>query len=301
MMKASAGGGGRGMKVVTDYKDIQQMFTSASAEARAAFGDDTLYVEKFIPNARHIEVQLLGDRFGNVIHLGERDCSLQRRHQKIIEETPAPGITDALREEIRHTAVTLARNIGYENAGTVEFLVDQEVGAFYFLEMNTRIQVEHPVTESITGIDLVQEQFHIASGNALRFAQSDVNFRGHAIECRITAELPNEGFRPNPGRIVEWFPPEGPNIRLDTHCYAGYNIPIFYDSMLAKLIIYGSNRAEAVDRMRRALEQFSITGVGTTLPFLRFVMGHPDFAAGNVSTHLVEDMIEQMLARGKIQ
>jgi acetyl-CoA carboxylase biotin carboxylase subunit len=298
MLKASAGGGGRGMKVVTDYKDIQEMFTSASAEARAAFGDDALYVEKFIPNARHIEVQLLGDRFGNVIHLGERDCSLQRRHQKIIEETPAPSITDALREEIRQTAVTLARNIGYENAGTVEFLVDQDAGAFYFLEMNTRIQVEHPVTESVTGIDLVQEQFHIASGNALRFAQSDVNFRGHAIECRITAELPNEGFRPNPGRIVEWLPPEGPNIRLDTHCYAGYNIPIFYDSMLAKLIIYGSNRTEAVDRMRRALEQFSITGIGTTLPFLRFVIGHRDFAAGNVSTHLVAELIDQMLAGG---
>lgn len=294
MIKASAGGGGRGMKVVSNYKDVQHMFTSASAEARAAFGDDSLYVERFIPNARHIEIQLLGDRLGNVIHLGERDCSLQRRHQKIVEESPAPNITNTLREEIRQTAVTLARSIGYENAGTVEFLVDQDSASFYFLEMNTRIQVEHPVTEMITGIDVVQAQFRIAGGEALPFSQSDVTFRGHAIECRITAELPNDGFRPNPGRIVAWVPPEGPNIRLDTHCYAGYSVPMFYDSMLAKLIIYGSDRTEAVDRMQRALNQFSIGGIGTTLPFLRFIMSHPSFTSGNVSTHLVEDLIHHM-------
>jgi acetyl-CoA carboxylase biotin carboxylase subunit len=299
MMKAAAGGGGRGMKIVTDYKDMQQMFGSASAEARAAFGDDTLYLERYIPNARHIEVQVLGDRFGNVVHLGERDCSLQRRHQKLVEESPAPAITEPLREQIRQAGVTLARNIRYENAGTVEFIVDQDTETFYFLEMNTRIQVEHPVSEMITGIDLVQEQFRVARGESLRFSQSDVTFRGHAIECRINAELPAEGFRPSPGRIVEWRAPEGPNIRLDTHCYAGYTIPMYYDSMLAKLIVYGCDRTEALERMRRALEQFTVSGVGTTLAFLHFVMGHPDFAAGKVNTTLVERLIEQMLAPGK--
>jgi acetyl-CoA carboxylase biotin carboxylase subunit len=299
MLKAAAGGGGRGMKVVTDYKDMQRMFTSASAEARAAFGDDTVYLERFIANARHIEVQVLGDRFGNIIHLGERDCSLQRRHQKVVEEAPAPAITDTLREAIRQAAMTMARSIGYENAGTVEFIVDQDAGTFYFLEMNTRIQVEHPVSEAITGIDLVQEQFRVARGEPLRFSQADVKFRGHAIECRINAELPHEGFRPSPGRITGWLAPEGPNIRLDTHCYTGYTVPMFYDSMLAKLIVYGSDRAEAVDRMRRALEQFSVAGIDTTLPFLHFVMGHPNFVAGKVSTHLLEELIHEMLAQAE--
>jgi acetyl-CoA carboxylase biotin carboxylase subunit len=294
MMKAAAGGGGRGMKIVSDYKDMRQMFAAASAEARTAFGDDTLYLERFIPNARHIEVQLLGDRFGNVVHLGERDCSLQRRHQKVIEEAPAPGISDARRAEIHHAAVTLARNISYENAGTVEFIFDQDAQTFYFLEMNTRIQVEHPVSEMITGIDLVQEQLRIAGGEALRFSQADVKIRGHSIECRITAELAAEDFRPSPGRIASWCPPQGPNIRLDTHCYEGYTVPIFYDSMLGKLIVYGIDRADAIERMRRALDQFSVSGIGTTLPFLRFVMGHPDFAAGKVNTHLIGDLISQM-------
>jgi len=297
MLKAAAGGGGRGMKIVTHQEEMPQMFASAAAEARAAFGDDTLYLERFIANARHIEVQLLGDRFGNVIHLGERDCSLQRRHQKVVEEAPAPAITDALRDKIRQAAVTLGCSIGYENAGTVEFIVDQDSGAFFFLEMNTRIQVEHPVTEAITGIDLVQEQFRIANGEQLRILQQDVTFRGHAIECRINAELPNEQFRPNPGRITTWSPPQGLNIRLDTHCYPGYIVPMFYDSMLGKLIIYGSDREEAIERMRCALEQFSIEGVGTTLPFLQFVMSHPDFRVGKVNTHLVAKMIPQLFAQ----
>ncbi len=294
MLKAAAGGGGRGMKVVTEHQDMRQMFASASAEARSAFGDDTLYLERYIPNARHIEVQVLGDRFGNVIHLGERDCSLQRRHQKLVEEAPAPAISEALRAQIRQSGATLARNIGYENAGTVEFIVDKDSGEFYFLEMNTRIQVEHPVTEAITGMDLVQEQFRVAAGEPLRFSQAQVTFRGHAIECRINAELPNEGFRPDPGRIVEWLPPEGPNIRVDSHCYAGYTVPMFYDSMLAKLIVYGSDRAEAVQRMQRALERFSVVGIGTTVPFLHFVMCHPDFSAGKVNTRLVEELLPQM-------
>jgi acetyl-CoA carboxylase biotin carboxylase subunit len=297
MMKAAAGGGGRGMKIVNDYKVMPQLFAAASAEARTAFGDDTLYLERFIPNARHIEVQVLGDRFSNVIHLGERDCSLQRRHQKVVEEAPAPDLSDARRAEIHDAAVTLARNINYENAGTVEFIFDQESKKFYFLEMNTRIQVEHPVTEMITGIDLVQEQLRIAGGEALRFSQDDVITRGHSIECRITAELATEGFRPTPGRITKWCPPQGPNIRLDTHCYEGYTVPIFYDSMLGKLIVYGTDRAEAIERMRRALSGFSVSGVSTTLPFLRFVMEHPVFAAGKVNTHLIEDLIPQMLSQ----
>ena len=299
MMKAAAGGGGRGMKIVTDAKDLRQMFASASAEARAAFGDDTLYLERYIPNARHIEVQVLGDRHGNVIHLGERDCSLQRRHQKLVEEAPAPDISELLREEIRAAGVALARGFGYESAGTVEFIVDQDAGAFFFLEMNTRIQVEHPITETITGIDLVQEQLRVARGEPLRFTQSDVIFRGHAIECRINAELASEGFRPSPGRIEKWQPPEGPNIRLDSHCYTGYVVPMFYDSMLGKLIVYGHNRAEAVDRMLCALEQFEVSGIHTTLPFLKFVIGHPHFAAGKVNTRLVEELIPQMMARDK--
>jgi acetyl-CoA carboxylase biotin carboxylase subunit len=294
MMKAAAGGGGRGMKIVTRSEDIQRMFDAASAEARAAFGDDTLYLERYIPNARHIEVQLLGDRFGNIIHLGERDCSLQRRHQKVVEEAPAPAVSEQLREQIREAAVKLGRGIGYENAGTVEFIVDQDADAFFFLEMNTRIQVEHPVTEMITGIDLVQEQFRVAAGEKLRFSQSDIIFRGHAIECRINAEVPSEGFRPSPGMITQWESPAGPNIRLDTHSYAGYMVPIYYDSLLGKLIVYGFDREEAMHRMQRALAQFSVGGIGTTLEFLQFAMSHPDFISGKVNTQLVEKMITEM-------
>ncbi len=297
MMKAAAGGGGRGMKIVRESKDMRSMFASASAEARTAFGDDSLYLERYIANARHIEVQVLGDSHGNVIHLGERDCSMQRRHQKLVEEAPAPDISELLRDEIRQAAVALAKGFGYENAGTVEFIVDQDAGAFYFLEMNTRIQVEHPVTEMITGIDLVQEQLRVARGEVLRFKQSDVHFRGHAIECRINAELPEEGFRPSPGLITEWLPPEGPNIRLDSHCHTGYTVPMFYDSMLGKLIVYGTSREEAVYRMVRALEVFKVSGINTTLAFQHFMISHPEFAAGRVNTHLVEELIPQMLAR----
>lgn len=293
MMKAAAGGGGRGMKIVAQREKIRHMFEEASAEARAAFGDDTLYLERYIPNARHVEVQLLGDRFGNVIHLGERDCSLQRRHQKIVEEAPAPGLSDELRGQIRQAAVKLGRAMQYENAGTVEFIVNQDSETFYFLEMNTRIQVEHPVTEMITGIDLVQEQFRVAAGEELRFTQSDVVLRGHAIECRINAEIPSERFRPSPGLITQWDPPSGPNIRLDTHCYAGYSVPVFYDSMLGKLIVYGCDRQEAIRRMDRALERFSISGIDTTLQFLSLAINHPDFIAGNVNTVLAEKIIAE--------
>lgn len=294
MIKAAAGGGGRGMKIVRQMDDMAAMFTSAANEARAAFGDDTLYLERYIANARHIEVQVLGDRYGNVIHLGERDCSLQRRHQKLVEEAPAPNITDQLRQQVREAGVALARGFGYENAGTVEFIVDQDAQTFYFLEMNTRIQVEHPVTEMITGIDLVQEQLRVARGERLRFEQQDVQFRGHAIECRINAEQPEQDFRPSPGLVTCWQPPEGPNIRLDSHCYEGYNVPIFYDSMIGKLIVYGTDRAEARERMSRALELFRVEGISTTLAFQHFLINQPGFVNGQVNTMLVEEVLPQL-------
>ena len=292
MIKAASGGGGRGMKIVMQPEQLQRMFESASAEAKAAFGDDTLYLERYIPNARHVEVQVLGDTHGNLIHLGERDCSLQRRHQKLVEESPAPAMAEALRQAIREAGVTLARNIGYVNAGTVEFIFDEDEKKFYFLEMNTRIQVEHPVSEMVTGIDLVQEQIRVARGEKLRFRQEDIVFRGHAIECRINAEVPHQGFRPSPGRITEWKPPEGPNIRLDSHCYEGYAVPPYYDSMIGKLIVYGSSRDEALARMGHALARFRVAGIGTTMEFLGYVMTHPDFACGKVNTTLVDRMVE---------
>ena len=297
MLKAAAGGGGRGMKIVPRRDDMQRLFAAASGESRAAFGDDTLYLERYISNARHVEVQILGDSHGHVIHLGERDCSLQRRHQKVVEESPAPLLPEALRQSIRDAALKLGRGIAYQNAGTVEFIVDGDIGEFYFLEMNTRIQVEHPVSEMVSGIDLVQEQFRVAAGEALRFTQEDVVLRGHAIECRINAEVPSEGFRPSPGLITVWQPPQGPNIRLDSHCYAGYRVPIYYDSMLAKLIVYGSDRNEAIQRMRSALARFQVEGIGTTLPFLRYAMAQEDFVAGRVNTALVEKMINEMAAK----
>lgn len=294
MLKAAAGGGGRGMKIVQCSDDLPSMFAAAAGEARSAFGDGTLYLERYIENARHVEVQVLGDTHGNLIHLGERDCSLQRRHQKIVEESPAPALSETLRTAIRQAAIQLARNIAYRSAGTVEFIVDADAGAFYFLEMNTRIQVEHPVTEMVTGIDLVQEQLRVAGGAYLRLAQSAVVLRGHAIECRINAEVPHESFRPSPGRITKWIPPQGPHIRIDTHCYAGYEVPVYYDSLLAKLIVYGSDRTEAVERMQAALDRFTISGIGTTLPFLQHAMAHGDFAMGKVNTALVGKMIEEM-------
>jgi acetyl-CoA carboxylase biotin carboxylase subunit len=294
MMKPAAGGGGRGMKVVNEYDEMERAFMAASAEARSAFGDETLYLERFIRNARHIEVQVLGDSFGNVIHLGERDCSLQRRHQKIVEETPAPGITEELRSEIRQAAVTLARSMNYESAGTVEFIYDEDNKNFYFLEMNTRIQVEHPITEMITGVDLVQRQLLVASGKPLDMSQSQVAFRGHAIECRVTAELPYENFRPSPGRITTWTPPSGEFVRLDTHCFEGYTVPLHYDSLLAKLIVHAESRSKAIDCMLDALARFSIEGIGTTLPFLKFAVSHPEFIGERMNTHLVDRMIEEM-------
>ena len=276
MIKAAAGGGGRGMKIVTRAEDLPQAIVSASAEAGSAFGDPTLYVERYIANARHIEVQVLGDGNGHVIHLGERDCSLQRRHQKLIEEAPAPGIPAQLREQIFAAAIKLVGHMNYLSAGTVEFLFDSDASEFYFLEMNTRIQVEHPVTEMLTGVDIVAEQLRLAGGEPLRFAQHDISFRGHVIECRVTAERPSHNFQPNAGMITQWDPPAGPNIRVDTHCYAGYNVPIFYDSLLAKLIVYGVDRPDALTRASRALRRFKIGGIDTTAAFTAFVLDSPD-------------------------
>ena len=300
LLKAAAGGGGRGMKIVQTHTEIRRMFEAAASEARAAFSDDTLYLERYIAQARHVEVQVLGDSQGNMVHLGERDCSLQRRHQKLVEESPAPGIDAALRDEICAAAVNLSRSIGYENAGTVEFLYDEREKHFYFLEMNTRIQVEHPVSESVTGIDLVQEQLRIARGERLRFNQAEVIFRGHAIECRINAEVPEQGFRPSPGRIARWQPPQGPNIRLDSHCHPGYLVPPYYDSMIGKLIVYGRDRNEALGRLQQALASFQVSGIETTLGFLRRVMAHEDFVAGRVSTMLVERMLEETKDKERI-
>ena len=299
LLKAAAGGGGKGMKIVTQAADVQRMFEAASGEAGASFGDSTLYVERYIANARHIEVQVLGDTHGNVIHVGERDCSLQRRHQKLVEESPAPALSAALREDICNAGARLAKSIAYISAGTVEFIYDEEAKQFFFLEMNTRIQVEHPVSEMVSGIDLVQEQLRVARGEKLRFSQQDVVFRGHAIECRVNAEVPSEGFRPSPGRITEWTPPQGPNIRVDSHCYTGYVVPPYYDSMIGKLIVYGCDRDEAISRMDQALARFRVQGIGTTLDFVRYAVTHPEFRAGRVSTVLVEQMVEERAEASK--
>ncbi len=301
ILKAAAGGGGRGMKVVTEPGTVQQAFLAASVEARSAFGDDTLYLERFIADARHVEVQVLGDGAGHVVHLGERDCSLQRRHQKLVEEAPAPLLGTGLRARICDAAVTLASAMDYRSAGTVEFIVDAAREEFFFLEMNTRIQVEHPVTEAITGIDLVQEQFRIAAGQHLRVTQSDIVFDGHAIECRITAERPLEGFRPDPGTIRTWVVPTGPGIRFDTHCYAGYEVPIYYDSLLAKLIVWGQDREAARLGMERALAALTVEGVGTTASFLRHVIGDAAFRDGRVHTRLLDQMVAAMPVDGHPQ
>ena len=293
ILKAAAGGGGRGMKTVTesDAGTLRRCYDEATAEAATAFGDGTLYVEKFIANARHIEVQVLGDSHGTVIHLGERDCSTQRRHQKLIEEASAPEISDALRSEIHASALKLARNIGYENAGTVEFVYDCDAQKFYFLEMNTRLQVEHPVTEMVTEVDIVAEQLNIAAGGKLSYSQDDIALKGHAIECRINAENPFEDFRPTPGILSTWEIPQGPGIRVDTHCHSGYMVPIYYDSLIAKVIAHGNDREHARKRMLCALREFSVEGISTTIPFLTKVLESDEFRLGKVSTRILERVV----------
>jgi acetyl-CoA carboxylase biotin carboxylase subunit len=296
LLKASAGGGGRGIKLVWNKDEIENTFRTAAAEARAAFGNDTLYMEKYVGNARHIEVQILGDCHGNVIHLGERDCSLQRRHQKIIEEAPAYAVPSEVRTKICNAAATLARSIGYRSAGTIEFIYDNDSAEFYFLEMNTRIQVEHPVTEMITGVDLVAQQLRIARGETLPFKQSDIKFAGHAIECRINAESPQHGFRPCPGHIIDWQEPRGPGIRVDTHCFPGYFVPPYYDSLLAKLIVHADTRQRTGDQTYQALDQFHVSGIDTLVPFLKTVIADPEYRAGAVNTRWLEKKLEQYSA-----
>ena len=288
LLKAAAGGGGKGMKTVSQPEDLETVYREAAAEARSAFGDDRMYLESFIPDARHIEVQVLADRHGNNVHLFERDCSVQRRYQKLVEEAPAPMLSGNLRERLCRAALGITKAIEYENAGTVEFILDQDKGSFHFLEMNTRIQVEHPVTEMITGFDLVQEQIRVAQGEPISFTQSQVVPAGHAIECRINAERPQDDFRPSPGRITRWEPPEGMGIRVDSHCYAGYTVPPYYDSLLAKLIVTGNTRMEAVARLQRALANFHVAGVDTTIPFLTSLVERADFIAGGVNTGWLE-------------
>lgn len=288
LFKAAAGGGGRGIRIVTDAQGVADAYAQASAEAQAAFGDNTLFMERYIADARHVEVQILGDHHGTIVHLGERDCSLQRRFQKVIEEAPSIRLPADMRAQMRAAAVRLVRHIGYFSAGTVEFIVDMQREEFFFLEMNTRLQVEHPVTEMITGVDIVAEQLRIAGGAALSFAQEDLALDGHAIECRINAESPARGFAPAPGRITLWQPPEGPGIRMDSHAYVGWMVSPYYDSLVGKLIITAPDRAEAVRALRAALGQFRIEGLETNLNFLRRVVAHPDFAAGTFNTKWLE-------------
>ena len=289
LLKASAGGGGRGMRVVRNGTELLPAYESARAEAQAAFGDNSVYLEKFVERARHIEIQVMGDRHGGLAHLFERDCSVQRRHQKLIEEAPSPALSPARRAEMAEAALALARDVGYFSAGTVEFIYDAEADRSYFLEMNTRIQVEHPVTEAITGIDLVQEQIRVAAGERLSFRQHDLVPRGHAIECRINAEDSRQDFRPTPGRLTRWQPPVGENLRLDTHCYEGYLVSPYYDSMIAKLIGSGPARAAVIDTLRQALDAFTIEGVSSTVPLHQAVLASGAFAKGEVTTRWLED------------
>ncbi len=288
IIKATAGGGGRGMRLVENSDNLEKMFKAAQGEAEAAFGNDGLYMEKFIMKPRHVEIQILADRFGNVVHLGERDCSVQRRHQKLLEESPSPAINTELRKKMGNAAIAAAKSIGYEGAGTVEFLVDDN-NNFYFMEMNTRIQVEHPVTEMVTGVDLIAEQIKIASGENLEFKQDEIHLNGHAIECRINAEDPSHNFRPSPGKITGWLPPGGPGVRVDSHVYTGYEIPPFYDSLIGKLIVWGKDRNTAIKRMNRALNECAVTGIPTTINFHLTLLNKSKFKEGRIHTKYVEE------------
>jgi acetyl-CoA carboxylase biotin carboxylase subunit len=288
LLKASAGGGGRGMRRVNSDDEMARSFDQARSEAQSAFGDGSLYLEKFLVGVRHIEVQILGDARGTVVHLGERDCTLQRRHQKLVEEGPS-SLSPALRRQLTEAAVRLGEVSGYRGAGTVEFVFDPASQQFYFIEVNCRIQVEHPVTEGITGIDIVSEQLRVAGGEGLSFVQADVRPRGHAIECRINAEDAAENFRPCPGTLTAFSPPGGMGVRVDTHCYSGYAVPPHYDSLLAKLVVTAPDRDQAVRRMRRALGEFVVAGIPTTIPFLLQVLEAPDFVSNRIHTRWIEE------------
>ena len=286
IVKATAGGGGRGMRIVRHEGELEEMYNLAQSEARCAFGNGGVYVEKYLENPRHIEVQIIADQYGNVVHLGERDCSIQRRHQKLLEEAPSPVITAEIREKMGQAAINAAKGIGYEGAGTIEFLLDNK-NNFYFMEMNTRIQVEHPVTEMIFSVDLLKEQVRIAAGERLSFTQEDMKIHGHAIECRINAEDSDKNFMPCPGKIDGYIAPGGPGVRVDSHMYSNYKIPPTYDSLMGKLICWGKDREEARIRMLRALDEYAITGVKTTIPFHQKILKHPKFVDGDFNTSFI--------------
>ncbi|MEI8389399.1 MAG: acetyl-CoA carboxylase biotin carboxylase subunit [bacterium] len=286
IVKATAGGGGRGMRIVRHEGELEEMYNLAQSEARCAFGNGGVYVEKYLENPRHIEVQIIADQYGNVVHLGERDCSIQRRHQKLLEEAPSPVITAEVREKMGQAAINAAKGIGYEGAGTIEFLLDNK-NNFYFMEMNTRIQVEHPVTEMIFSVDLLKEQVRVAAGERLSFTQEDMKIHGHAIECRINAEDSDKNFMPCPGKIDGYIAPGGPGVRVDSHMYSNYKIPPTYDSLMGKLICWGKDREEARIRMLRALDEYAITGVKTTIPFHQKILKHPKFIDGDFNTSFI--------------
>jgi acetyl-CoA carboxylase biotin carboxylase subunit len=291
LIKAAAGGGGRGMRVARDASDLKANLQAAKAESAVAFGDDTVYIEKYLTRPRHVEIQVLADTHGNAVYLFERDCSVQRRHQKLIEEAPSPALNEELRAQMGEAALKAVRAVDYVNAGTVEFLLDTD-GSFYFMEMNTRVQVEHPVTEAISGVDIIKEQIRIAAGAEMRHtSQEHLRINGHAIEFRINAEDPSAGFRPTPGRIEVFNPPGGFGVRVDSHAYSGYHVPQYYDSLIAKLIVWGETRYEALNRARRALDEFIIVGVPTTIPFHQVVIENETFQRGEVYTDFVETQI----------
>lgn len=290
MIKASAGGGGKGMRIAHNRPSLVSSLQMAQTEAQAAFGNSEVYIEKYIDGARHIEIQVLADKFGNTIHLRERECSIQRRHQKLIEETPSPAINNKTREKMGEAAIKAAKAVGYFSTGTVEFILDKD-GSFYFMEMNTRIQVEHPITEMITGVDLVKEQIKIAAGEKLKFTQKDITCNSHSIECRINAEDPDNNFMPSPGKVTKYSPAGGPGVRIDSHLYEGYSIPPYYDSLIAKLIVHAETREGAIKRMQRALGEFVIEGIKTTIPFHLKVLSNPDFQKGEYSTKFIEEKL----------
>ena len=296
MIKAALGGGGKGMRVAESEDRLEEMFLAAQFETRKAFGDDTMYIERYVKDPRHIEVQILADSHGNVIHLGERDCSIQRRHQKVLEESPCENISPALRSKLGRTAVKAAKAVGYENAGTIEFLLEPN-GKFYFMEMNTRVQVEHPVTELVSGVDIIKEQIRIAAGEKLSFTQKDIRLSGHAIECRINAESPERGFMPSPGTITNLHFPGGNGIRIDTHVYQGYKLPPYYDSMIAKLIAYGKDRDEAVRKLRSALGETIIDGIDTNIDFAYELIKSPAFEKGHIDTGFIEKHFPKYLKK----
>ena len=291
MIKASSGGGGKGMRVAESADEFEFQFNIAQQESANAFGDDTMYIERFVINPRHVEIQIMADTHGNVVALGERDCSVQRNHQKLIEESPSPAIDAQTRQKMNEYAILAAKTVGYTNAGTIEFIVDPK-GGFYFMEMNTRIQVEHGVTEMVTGTDLIIEQIRVAQGDALSFTQEDVTIRGHAIECRINAEIPSKNFMPSPGVVSHMHLPAGNGVRVDTALYTGYRIPSEYDSMIAKVIVHAPDRAAAVRKMSSALDEMVILGVETNLDFQYQIMKHPVFAAGEADTGFVENIMK---------